>query len=134
MNNNIKSPIRLDKNEITNTELDSVDPWPESISAKPGKHAMKELFGGEFSVNLYESEPALLKFDDFPFDEFVHILSGTAVLTDAAGNSQTFNTGDSFLMSKGFSGTWELQGKYREMFIMETESMNKGFEKLGFGE
>lgn len=133
MNKDIKSPIPLDKAQLTSTEVDSVDPWPKSISAEQKRHGMKELFKGEFSINLYESEPATLIFKDFPFDEIVHILSGTAILTDITGNSKTFNVGDSFIVPKGFTGLWELKGEYREMFIMETESMNKGFAKLGLG-
>ncbi|MBT7952136.1 MAG: DUF861 domain-containing protein [Gammaproteobacteria bacterium] len=133
MNAESKTPIRIDGDEINTTKLEPFVPWPEAIRAEAGKHAVKELFGGEFSVYLYESEPGLLKFNDYPFDEFVQVLSGSAVLTDAAGNSQTFNAGDRFIMPKGFSGTWELQGEYRELFIMETNSMNAGFEKLGIG-
>ena len=133
MNAEKKSPIRVDRDANKAATLDPFEPWPEAIRVEPGKHAMKELFGGEFSVYVYESEPGLLKFADFPFDEFVYVLSGTAVITDASGTSQTFNAGDSFIMPKGFSGTFELQGEYREMFIMETESMNAGFKKLGMG-
>ncbi len=133
MNTENKSPIYLDGDEITGCALESFGPWPKAIRAEPGKHALKELFGGEFSVYLYESEPGVLKFEDYPFDEYVQVLSGSAVLTDASGNSQTFNAGDRFIMPKGFSGTWELQGEYREMFIMETDSMHKGFEALGVG-
>jgi len=133
MNAKKKSPMRVDGDANKTATLEPYEPWPKAIRAEPGKHAMKELFGGEFSVYVYETEPGLLEFEEFPFDEFVQILSGTAVITDASGTSQTFNAGDSFIVPKGFSGTWEAQGEYREMFIMETESMNAGFEKLGFG-
>ena len=40
--------------------------------------------------------------------EYVHILEGVSVLTDAAGVATTLRTGDSFVIRPGFSGTWEV--------------------------
>ena len=41
--------------------------------------------------------------------EYVHILEGVSVLTDAAGHATTLRAGDSWVIRPGFEGTWECQ-------------------------
>ena len=41
-------------------------------------------------------------------DEFCYIISGHCRLIHAAGNAQTFKTGDAFLIPNGFRGFWEV--------------------------
>ena len=40
--------------------------------------------------------------------EYCHILSGKAIITDAAGNTRTVAQGDCFVIEPGFSGSWEV--------------------------
>ena len=40
--------------------------------------------------------------------ELCHILTGTVRLTDDSGSQKTYGPGDTFLIDKGFSGTWEV--------------------------
>ena len=40
--------------------------------------------------------------------EYVHILKGVSVLTDALGQETVLRAGDSFIIRPGFSGTWEV--------------------------
>lgn len=52
--------------------------------------------------------------------EFCHILAGKVVLTDEAGMASTFAAGDSFVIPKGFVGTWEVLEKVRKLYVIVT--------------
>lgn len=52
------------------------------------------------------------------FDEMCHILEGQVRLSDATGRSRTFGAGDSFVVSAGFSGTWENLSYVRKVFFI----------------
>lgn len=40
--------------------------------------------------------------------EYMHILQGVSVVTDAAGVAVTLRAGDSYVIRPGFAGTWEV--------------------------
>jgi uncharacterized cupin superfamily protein len=40
--------------------------------------------------------------------EYIRILQGVSVLTDAQGTATTLRQGDSYIIRPGFSGTWEV--------------------------
>lgn len=40
--------------------------------------------------------------------EYIHILEGVSVLTDAEGRATTLRAGDSYIIRPGFEGTWEV--------------------------
>jgi uncharacterized protein len=40
--------------------------------------------------------------------EYMHILQGVSVVTDAAGTATNLRAGDSFVIRPGFVGTWEV--------------------------
>jgi uncharacterized cupin superfamily protein len=50
--------------------------------------------------------------------EFVHMLSGVAVLTSEDGDVQRFETGDSFVVPPGFKGTWESIGEVKKLYAI----------------
>ena len=72
-------------------------------------------------MEIYESEPLTLRVVDFPVDEFVTVISGKLILTVAGDEPQHFEVGDSVMIPKGFTGTWEMQGNYRELLVIMTE-------------
>ena len=51
------------------------------------------------------------------------MLEGELVLTHIDGEKQTFKAGDSFLVPKGFLGTWHMTKHFREMVVVETKAM-----------
>ena len=55
-------------------------------------------------------------------DEYVMVLSGKLILTDADGQVQEFVAGDSLMVPKGFTGTRQMLGNYRELIVVERES------------
>jgi uncharacterized cupin superfamily protein len=48
-------------------------------------------------------------------------INSKLILTADGGSPQRFEAGESVLVLKGFTGTWEMQGNFREMVVM----MNK---------
>jgi len=105
--------------------LDSIPPFPkdELLSGKQ-ENWTKVIYHGEVVVALYESTPALIAVNKpFPYDEFVHVLEGEVILTHIDGKAQTFKAGDSFMVPKGFLGTWDMTKHFREMVVVETKSM-----------
>ena len=107
--------------------LDSIPPFPEDeLLSDEQENWTKIIYHGEVVVALYESTPALIDVNKpFPYDEFVTVLEGELVLTHIDGNKQTFKEGDSFLVPKGFLGTWHMTKHFREMVVVETEVMMK---------
>jgi uncharacterized cupin superfamily protein len=58
------------------------------------------------------------------------VLNGQAILSVEGGISQTFKAGDSFIVPKGFTGTWEMKDNFRELIIIEKKAYDAGVEIL----
>jgi hypothetical protein len=119
----VVAPIRLNKDALGGLDLAAID-WP----AKDRIGRTSELFGtDELSVSVFESTPADPRNPQptmtrvqkpYPWDQFVVVLSGKAILTDSAGTAHSFVAGDSFVVPKGFTGTWQDFGVYRELVVI----------------
>ena len=115
-------PLRLDAAALKATVLTPRPPVPANILL----HGVSQprsavLFKSESIVAVvFEEQPVklALKAPGMPYDEFVHILDGALVLTDADGQAHEFNTGDSLLIPKGFTGTWETRANFRELALV----------------
>ena len=120
--------VPLEAENMNALKLDPFEPWPDSfVISGVSEHAEKELHRGEFIVSLYEAKPALLDmYIPFTIDEFVWVLDGELILTHEDGGSETYIAGDTLLVPKGFKGTWEMRGNYREMVVIETRANDTG--------
>lgn len=120
-------PIPLYPDDMKAESLDEIPPFPEEeLLRGPQTNWVKTLHHGEVTISLYESTPALIAVNKpFPYDEFVHVLEGELILTHIDGKKQTFRAGDSFLVPKGFLGTWDMTTHFREMVVVETKAMMK---------
>ena len=128
----IPKPVLLDKNKINGKGLTTLEtPWPKRMLVSGiESHRFDNLFTGQMVVSIYEADDGMVKIIDYPFDEFVHVLNGRAILTVEGAAPQTFETGDSFVVPKGFTGTWEMQDNFREMIVIEKNANEAGLEKL----
>lgn len=56
---------------------------------------------------LWQSTPGTwrVSYDEW---EYIRILSGHSILTDASGRTVDLRAGDSFIIRPGFSGTWQV--------------------------
>ena len=80
-------------------------------------------FQGDVTVGVFESGPAKLQLENNLYDEFIHVLEGTLILTDQTGVAHEFAPGDSLVMPKGFTGTWEMVGEtFRELIVIERKA------------
>ena len=80
-----------------------------------------DLFSGEnLRAVIVESTPATTDHRNRPleYDEFVLVLNGGLVLTEQNGRAQEFRPGDALIVPKGYTGTWEQQGTYRELALI----------------
>lgn len=120
-------PLRLEPSTVPYSEMNTDLPlWPqEDILSGVSEHRYKTLYSGDIDVSIYEAKPMKLRLRDFPVDEFVMVVSGKLILTADGGSPQHFDVGDTVLVPKGFTGTWEMQGNFREMVVI----INKAFRE-----
>lgn len=84
-------------------------------------------YGDQLIVEVYEDDEATFRMEPYVFDEFVTILSGKLILTGADGVSQEFVAGDSLVVPKGFSGTWQMLGNFRELVVIERDAYEEAY-------
>jgi hypothetical protein len=73
---------------------------------------------GQLTAGVWECTPCTTQTDSYPVDEFCYILSGTVVITDDAGHSETFKAGDCFVIPKGLSCTWHMPETTRKYYVI----------------
>ena len=118
-----RTPMRLEPGAVNYSDMESdMPPWPEEqILAGHSEHRYKHLYSGDIDVAIYQAKPMVLRIDNYHIDEFVLVVSGVLVLTADGGAPQKFEAGESVLVPKGFTGTWEMQGEFRELVVMMRE-------------
>jgi uncharacterized cupin superfamily protein len=68
-------------------------------------------------VALWESEPGALQAQNYPMDEFIFVLEGHLVTTDADGTRREFHAGDTFVLPKGWAGTWDMKTRFKKLLV-----------------
>jgi len=115
-------PVRLNPDKLAGVDLPAGEPFlaPEAILEGSHRPRGDVLYQGkELIMEIYEDDPATFAITDpFPFDEYVLVLSGKLILTDARGKVHEFVAGDSLVIPKGFTGTWKMLGNYRELIAI----------------
>ena len=119
------SPMRLPEDKLAGINLGEFAPWPdEMILAGSSEHTFSELFSGEIVIGVYQARPIKLDISSpWPFDELVIVLQGELHLTESGSdNTDKYLAGSMLVVPKGFTGTWEMVGDYREMFVVEKQA------------
>ena len=116
-------PARVAPDEMSGVGLEAGPPPVPDELVLSGELNAKRSFpfsGEELSVVIFESTPAKTDHTEsaFPLDEFVYVLSGKLILTDMDGEVHEYAVGDSLVVPKGWRGTWEMQGNYRELVVI----------------
>jgi uncharacterized cupin superfamily protein len=117
------APVRLDPDKIAGLNLTAIPPDAYQDILEAGKLDMRvaTLFEGkELRASIFESTPARTNHRTRPtdVDEFVFVLSGKLILTEPNGKAHEFLPGDSLVLPIGYTGTWEMQGNYRELVVL----------------
>lgn len=108
---------------------------PLTAFAAPGKSvpaaASHEAYKGAdgLHVGVWEGEAGTLQLTNYPFDEYCLIVAGELVITSTGGAAQVFRPGDSFVIPKGFSGTWEMKTKVRKQSVLVPPTAGEPSEK-----
>jgi uncharacterized cupin superfamily protein len=125
------SPVRMNPDKLAGVDLGGrrIIKKPEAILEGSHRPRGDMLYlGEELVMEIYEDEPATFAVTDpFPFDEFVLVLSGKLILTDAGGQVHEFVAGDSLVVPKGFTGTWKMLGNYRELIAVGRAAYEKAY-------
>lgn len=121
------APVRMDPDKMAGLDLIAIPPdaYQEILVAGELNMRVATLFEGkELRVSMFESTPAKTDHRTRPtdVDEFVYVLSGKLILTEPDGTAHEFLPGDALVLPIGFTGTWEMQGNYRELVVL----MQKG--------
>lgn len=117
------APVPLDRDKIAGLGLTAIPPDAFKDILVGGELNMRvaTLFAGkELRVEIFESTPAKTNHRKRPTDgdEFVYVLSGKLILTETNGTKHEYRPGDSLVLPAGYSGTWEMQGNYREIAVV----------------
>jgi len=73
----------------------------------------------QLEVGVWECTAYTSQFDGgYPVDDFGIILSGTAVITDESGHSETFKAGDAYVIPKGLKCTWHMPESIRKYYVI----------------
>lgn len=117
------SPVRLDPDKMAGLGLTAIPPDAYSDILVGGELNMRvaSLFeGDELRVSIFESTPAKTDHRTRPtdVDEFVYVLSGKLILTEPNGTVHEFLPGEALVLPVGYTGTWEMQGNYRELVVL----------------
>ena len=125
------SPFRLDPEKLAGRGLEEMPPWPtEAILEGESKHRRCIFFRGDLVVEVYEAAPAKFQIVA-PYDEFIHILEGELILVAEDGESFEYAAGDWVMLPKGWTGTWENRGNYRELIAAERKSWEASASATG---
>ena len=121
------APVRLDPDKIAGLGLTAIPPdaYKDILVSGVLNMRVATLFEGkELRVSIFESTPAKTNHRKRPtdVDEFVYVLSGKLILTETNGKSHEYRPGDSLLLPVGYTGTWEMQGNYRELVVLMQKS------------
>ncbi len=127
------SPFRLDPEKLAGRGLVEMPPWPaEAILEGESKHRRCIFFQGDIVVEVYEAAPGKFQIVA-PYDEFIHILDGELILVAEDGELFEYKAGDWVMLPKGWTGTWENRGNYRELIAAERKSWEASASAAGAG-
>ncbi|WP_298920734.1 cupin domain-containing protein [uncultured Roseobacter sp.] len=103
--------------------VDSATPT-EELPVKPGvyvgqKITFDDTHAGEtiVRVGVWEADVSQTRLIDYPFTEYVLMISGRLVITNADGSTQEFTAGDTFVMPKGWTGIWDVRERMKKQMV-----------------
>ena len=123
--------IKMDPEKLAGINLPAEEPFMAPEDVVEGKHRPRgEVlhYGDQLITEIYEDDALTWRIDEpVTYDEFVTILSGKLILTSTDGVSQEFVAGDSLVVPKGYTGTWQMLGNYRELIVIERNAYEEAW-------
>ena len=102
---------------------------PDMIKAGEPKERGRSLYAdqtGQLDVGVWECEPHKHVNDPSPYDEFVYLIEGLIEITEQDGSVETYKAGDSFVMPRGCTCTWDVKEPVRKLYVVLTADTNQG--------
>ncbi|MEM8509444.1 MAG: cupin domain-containing protein [Bacteroidota bacterium] len=101
------TPVSLDRSVLSGVGLEKID-----IKDEPEKdfYQKRLYWGKELGVFVVGTETWTNTISNYPFDEFIYMYNGEAIVKPNAGAAQIFYSGDYFFAPKGYQGEWEVKG------------------------
>ena len=112
------SPAAVEALSLTPTAYVATDNITQGDPAERG-HMVYASPDDKFLVGVWAAEPYAETFPDgYPGDEFAHVLRGSLTLIDPEGTARSFGPGDSYVMTKGWSGTFQVDASFTKYFVL----------------
>lgn len=73
---------------------------------------------GRFTVGVWACDAGLLHIENLAIDEACFLIEGEVIVTDSDGHVEIFRAGDSFVLGRGFTGTWYMPRPIRKFNAM----------------
>lgn len=105
-----QSPVEPVVRDITDPAI--VEAPYQSTSWRHFVNEDKQFISGIWQAGTHK------EFCDCDYDELCHILEGTVRLTDEHGVTREFGAGATFVVARGFKGTWENLTDVRKVFVI----------------
>lgn len=122
----VQLPWKLDPAALAGEGLSDVPPVPPSVLLSGVSRPRRSVLhlGEDVVIVVYEEQPLklALRGKGMPYNEFIHVLAGTLVLTDSGGQVREFHEGDFLMIPQGFTGTWETRGVFRELVVITRQA------------
>jgi uncharacterized cupin superfamily protein len=71
----------------------------------------------QFFVGIWRSEPGKWRIS-YTEEEYCQMLEGRSIVTSSTGDAVTVAAGDSFVIPRGFVGTWEVVEATTKRFVI----------------
>ena len=75
---------------------------------------------GKYFSGFWQSEVGKWRIS-YTQEETCYLLEGVSIVSDEDGNATTLRAGDSFVIPKGFVGTWEVVEPSRKLYAIYEE-------------
>ena len=76
----------------------------------------------KFIVAIWQSGPGIIKTEGYPHDEYCSVLEGHVIITNSDGTSHAYGPGDSFVIPKGWVGTWNMTTRFKKQAVAYEEN------------
>jgi len=72
---------------------------------------------GKFSTGVWQSEVGKWNIA-YTEEEFCQLLEGVSIISDSSGTAVRVSAGDSFVIPRGFVGSWEVVEPTRKIYVI----------------
>jgi uncharacterized cupin superfamily protein len=128
MSKDMSQPIRVIRLTPNGDPTTGMTPWQKIshdgvIAGEPKDRRHRFYIGdrlmpGQIRVGVWEATAYTEKLENYPKDEFMHVIEGSVTIIEEDGRESTFKTGDSFFMPSGFTGLWKQSETMKKYFMV----------------